>query len=133
MRSPRLLYDGSYHLINRHCLAGARLTWPSPRLAGSEELEAAKAGQAGRELQWHCSRVTRLGNFEVASNTVTILWEAGDINSPQGNMPEEQSVAKTGVLQGCNATPPWSTHAISAGLLKRSAALKIDHHIIASQ
>src|SRR2546421_10966234 len=77
MRSPRLLYDGSYNLINRHCLAGARLTWPSPRLAGSEELEAAKAEQAGRELQWHCGRVTRLGNFEVASNTVTILWEAG--------------------------------------------------------
>src|SRR5438105_12302086 len=30
MISPRLLYDGSYNLINRHCLAGARLTWPYP-------------------------------------------------------------------------------------------------------
>ncbi len=59
--------------------------------AGSEELDATQAQQAGAEFQWHFGRVTRLGSFEVAGGrVVTIIWEEGGVTSQQGNITDEQ-------------------------------------------
>jgi hypothetical protein len=45
--------------------------------AGSDELEASRAAQAGAEFDWHFVRVT-------------ILWEEGGISSQQGEITDEQ-------------------------------------------
>jgi hypothetical protein len=59
--------------------------------AGSDELEASRAEQAGAEYEWHFGRVTSLGMIEIAnSRTVTILWEEGGISSQQGDITDEQ-------------------------------------------
>jgi hypothetical protein len=66
---------------------------PSGRLtrAGSDELEASRAAQAGADFDWHFGRVTSLGTIEIAnSRTVTILWEEGGISSQQGDITDEQ-------------------------------------------
>jgi hypothetical protein len=56
--------------------------------AGSDELEASRAAQAGADFDWHFGRVTSLGTIEIAnSRTVTILWEEGGISSQQGRSP----------------------------------------------
>jgi len=59
--------------------------------AGSDELEASRAAQAGAAFEWHFGRVTSLGTIEIAnSRTVTILWEEGGISSQQGELTDEQ-------------------------------------------
>jgi hypothetical protein len=66
---------------------------PSSRMtrAGSDELEASRAAQAGADFDWHFGRVTSLGTIEIAnSRTVTILWEEGGISSQQGEITDEQ-------------------------------------------
>src|SRR5512134_1555131 len=60
------------------------------RGTGAEEIAAAQAQQAGSDFQWHFGRVTRLGSYEVANYTVTILWEEGGISSQQGDITAEQ-------------------------------------------
>ena len=59
--------------------------------AGSDELGASRAEQAGVDFAWHYGRVTSLGTIEIAtSRTVTILWEEGGISSQQGEITDEQ-------------------------------------------
>src|SRR5918912_458255 len=59
--------------------------------AGSDELEASRAAQAGADFDWHFGHVTNLGTIEIAnSRTVTILWEEGGISSQQGEITDEQ-------------------------------------------
>lgn len=59
--------------------------------AGSDELEASRAIQAGADFDWHFGRVTSLGTIEITdSRTVTILWEEGGISSQQGDITDEQ-------------------------------------------
>ena len=59
--------------------------------AGSDELGASRAAQAGADFDWHFGRVTSLGTIEIAnSRTVTILWEEGGISSQQGDITDEQ-------------------------------------------
>src|ERR671922_2333188 len=59
--------------------------------AGSDELEASRAAQAGADFDWHFGRVTSLGTIEIAdSRTVTILWEEGGISSQQGELTDAQ-------------------------------------------
>src|SRR5919205_3647152 len=59
--------------------------------AGSDELEASRAAQAGADFDWHFGRVTSLGTIEIANcRTVTILWEEGGISSQQGDITDEQ-------------------------------------------
>ena len=59
--------------------------------AGSDELEASRAAQAGADFDWHFGRVTSLGTIEIAnSRTVTILWEEGGVSSQQGEITDEQ-------------------------------------------
>jgi hypothetical protein len=59
--------------------------------AGSDELEASRAAQAGADFDGHFGRVTSLGTIEIAnSRTVTILWEEGSISSQQGEITDEQ-------------------------------------------
>ena len=59
--------------------------------AGSDELEASRAAQAGAEFEWHFGRVTSLGTIGITdSRTVTILWEEGGISSQQGDITDEQ-------------------------------------------
>src|SRR5690349_24556020 len=59
--------------------------------AGSDELEASRAAQAGADFEWHFGRVTSLGMIEIAnSRTVTILWEEGGISSQLGDITDEQ-------------------------------------------
>jgi len=66
---------------------------PSGRItsAGSDELEASRAAQAGIDFEWHFGRVTSLGTIAIAdSRTVTILWDEGGISSQQGELTDEQ-------------------------------------------
>jgi hypothetical protein len=66
---------------------------PSGRLtrAGSDELDASRAAQAGADFDWHFGRVTSLGTIGITdSRTVTILWEEGGVSSQQGEMTDEQ-------------------------------------------
>ena len=59
--------------------------------AGSDELEASRAAQAGADFDWHFGRVTSLGTIGITdSRTVTILWEEGGISSQQGDITDEQ-------------------------------------------
>jgi hypothetical protein len=59
--------------------------------AGSDELEASRAAQAGADFDWHFGRVTSLGTIAITdSRTVTILWEEGGISSQQGELTDEQ-------------------------------------------
>jgi len=59
--------------------------------AGSDELEASRAAQAGADFDWHFGRVTSLGTIAITdSRTVTILWEEGGISSQQGEITDEQ-------------------------------------------
>ena len=59
--------------------------------AGSDELEASRAAQAGADFEWHFGRVTSLGTIGITdSRTVTILWEEGGISSQQGDITDEQ-------------------------------------------
>jgi hypothetical protein len=59
--------------------------------AGSDELEASRAAQAGADFDWHFGRVTSLGVYEIAnSRTVTILWEEGGVSNQQGEITDEQ-------------------------------------------
>ena len=59
--------------------------------AGSDELEASRAAQAGADFDWHFGRVTSLGTIGITdSRTVTILWEEGGISSQQGEITDEQ-------------------------------------------
>jgi hypothetical protein len=59
--------------------------------AGSDELEASRAAEAGADFDWHFGRVTSLGTIEIANTrTVTILWEEGGISSQQGEITDEQ-------------------------------------------
>jgi hypothetical protein len=59
--------------------------------AGSDELEASRAAQAGAEYEWHFGRVTSLGTIGITdSRTVTILWEEGGVSSQQGELTDEQ-------------------------------------------
>ena len=59
--------------------------------AGSDELEASRAEQAGADFEWHFGRVTSLGTIGITdSRTVTILWEEGGISSQQGDITDEQ-------------------------------------------
>src|ERR671922_2092424 len=59
--------------------------------AGSDELEASRAAQAGADFEWHFGRVTSLGTIEIANTrTVTILWEEGGISSQQGDITDDQ-------------------------------------------
>src|ERR671930_821802 len=75
-------------------MAEERTSEETPRRmtrAGSDELEASRAAQAGADFEWHFGRVTSLGMIEIAnSRTVTILWEEGGISSQQGDITEEQ-------------------------------------------
>jgi hypothetical protein len=59
--------------------------------AGSDELGASRAAQAGADFDWHFGRVTSLGTIGITdSRTVTILWEEGGISSQQGDITDEQ-------------------------------------------
>src|SRR5512133_2062850 len=59
--------------------------------AGSDELEASRAAQAGTDYEWNFGRVTTLGTIGITdSRTVTILWEEGGISSQQGEITDEQ-------------------------------------------
>jgi hypothetical protein len=59
--------------------------------AGSDELGASRAAQAGTDFEWHFGRVTSLGTIAITdSRTVTILWEEGGISSQQGDITDEQ-------------------------------------------
>lgn len=59
--------------------------------AGSDELEASRAAQAGADFEWHFGRITSLGTIGITdSRTVTILWEEGGISSQQGEITDEQ-------------------------------------------
>jgi hypothetical protein len=59
--------------------------------AGSDELEASRAAQAGADFDWHFGRVTSMGVYEIAnSRTVTILWEEGGVSNQQGDITDEQ-------------------------------------------
>jgi hypothetical protein len=59
--------------------------------AGSDELDASRAAQAGTDFDWHFGRVTSLGTLGITdSRTVTILWEEGGISSQQGELTDEQ-------------------------------------------
>jgi hypothetical protein len=59
--------------------------------AGSDELEASRAAQAGADYEWHFGRITGLGTIAITdSRTVTILWEEGGISSHQGDITDEQ-------------------------------------------
>ena len=59
--------------------------------AGSDELEASRAAQAGADYEWHFGRVTSLGTIGITdSRTVTILWEEGGVSSQQGEITDEQ-------------------------------------------
>jgi len=59
--------------------------------AGSDELEASRAAQAGADFDWYFGRVTSLGTIGIAdSRTVTILWKEGGISSQQGDITDEQ-------------------------------------------
>src|ERR671926_1985083 len=59
--------------------------------AGSDELEASRAEQAGTDYEWHFGRVTSLGTIGITdSRTVTILWEEGGISSQQGDITDDQ-------------------------------------------
>jgi hypothetical protein len=59
--------------------------------AGSDELGASRAAQAGADFDWHFGRVTSLGTIGITdSRTVTILWEEGGISSQQGEITDEQ-------------------------------------------
>ena len=59
----------------------------------AQAMDHAQAQQAGTAFLWHYGRLTRLGTFEVASEStreVTILWEEGGIISQQGNITDAQ-------------------------------------------
>src|ERR671930_1852858 len=59
--------------------------------AGSDELEASRAAQAGADFEWQFGRVTSLGTIGITdSRTVAILWEEGGISSQQGDITDEQ-------------------------------------------
>ena len=59
--------------------------------AGSDELGASRAAQAGVDFDWHFGRVTSLGTIGITdSRTVAILWEEGGISSQQGDITDEQ-------------------------------------------
>ena len=59
--------------------------------AGSDELEASRAEQAGADYEWHFGRITSLGTIGIIdSRTVTILWDEGGISSQQGDITDEQ-------------------------------------------
>jgi hypothetical protein len=59
--------------------------------AGTDELEASRAEQAGTDFEWHFGRVTSLGMIEIAnSRSVTILWDEGGISSQQGDLTQER-------------------------------------------
>ena len=59
--------------------------------AGSDELEASRAAQAGADFEWHFWRITSLGTIGITdSRTVTILWEEGGVSSQQGELTDEQ-------------------------------------------
>ena len=59
--------------------------------AGSDELEASRAAEAGADFEWHFGRVTSMGVYEIAnSRTVTILWEEGGVSNQQGEITDEQ-------------------------------------------
>src|ERR671925_548195 len=59
--------------------------------AGSDELDASRAAEAGADFEWHFGRVTSLGTIEIANTrTVTILWEEGGLSSQQGEITDEQ-------------------------------------------
>jgi hypothetical protein len=59
--------------------------------AGSDELEASRAEQAGTDYEWHFGRVTSLGTIGITdSRTVTILWEEGGISSQQWDITDDQ-------------------------------------------
>ena len=59
--------------------------------AGSDDLEASRAAQAGADFDWHFGRVTSMGVYEIAnSRTVTILWEEGGVSNQQGDITDEQ-------------------------------------------
>src|SRR5919201_3979228 len=59
--------------------------------AGSDELEASRAAQAGADFDWHFGRFTSLGTIEISNTrTVTILWEEGGISSQQGDITDDQ-------------------------------------------
>ena len=59
--------------------------------AGSDELEASRAAQAGAKFDWHFGRVTSLGTIAITDGrAVTILWEEGGISSQQGEITDEQ-------------------------------------------
>jgi hypothetical protein len=59
--------------------------------AGSDELEASRAAQAGADFEWHFGRVTSLGTIGIIdSRTVTILWEEGGVSSQQGDITDDQ-------------------------------------------
>jgi hypothetical protein len=59
--------------------------------AGSDELDASRAAQAGTDFDWHFGRVTSLGTLGITdSRTVTILWEEGGISSQQGELTDAQ-------------------------------------------
>ena len=59
--------------------------------AGSDELEASRAEQAGAEFDWHFGRVTSLGTIGIIdSRTITILWEEGGVSSQQGEITDDQ-------------------------------------------
>ena len=58
--------------------------------AGSDELEASRAAQAGADFDWHFGRVTSLGMTAITDGrTVTMLWDEGGISSQQGDIPDE--------------------------------------------
>ena len=70
---------------------GAQKTETRRHEPGTEALEAAQAQGAGMDFEWHVGRVTRLGNFEVASGReVTIVWEEGGVTSQQGSISDDQ-------------------------------------------
>jgi len=61
------------------------------RRAGSDELEASHAAQAGADFEWHFGCVTSLGTIGITdSRTVTSLWGQGGLSSQQGDLTDEQ-------------------------------------------
>ncbi|CAN5120581.1 hypothetical protein BH11CYA1_BH11CYA1_49400 [soil metagenome] len=61
----------------------------------SNAMETAQAARIGQDFSWHYGRVTRLGSYDVISDSVdrrsvTIMWESGGLSCQYGEISDDQ-------------------------------------------
>ncbi len=63
--------------------------------ADSNAMETAQAERVGQDFRWHYGRVTRMGSYDLISNSkdrrsVTIMWESGGLSCQYGEISDDQ-------------------------------------------